>query len=246
MKKLHAKNEMTFAIVWIVIYVLAHSLANSANAVLGIDYSANAIVSVVLSVVLFGFIRKNNLMDHYGLCKTTVPAAKFLWYIPLVLLASHNLWNGFAVNLPLAGSVCYIIYMLGVGFLEEAIFRGLLFKAIAKDNVKEAIIISSVTFGLGHIVNLFNASGMELIVNVCQVVGAIAIGFLFVTLYYRGGSLVSAIITHAAIDVASCFANEAGLTPDKRILFSLSRLVIVVAYTLYLHKTLPRAETVKQ
>ena len=35
--------------------------------------------------------------------------------------------------------------MLGV--VEEIIFRGLLFKAIDKDNVKEAIIISAVTFG---------------------------------------------------------------------------------------------------
>lgn len=242
MKKIFEKSELTFAIVWIVIYVLSQSLANSANSILGIDFSANAIVSVVLTIVLFGFIQKNGLMTHYGLCKTSVPAAKFLWYIPLILLASHNLWNGFAINLPFGGTVCYIVYMLGVGFLEEVIFRGLLFKAIAKDNLKEAIIISSVTFGLGHITNLFNASGMGLVANLCQVVGAIAIGFLFVTIYYRGGSLISAIITHAAIDVVSCFANEVGLTPEKRILFSLSRLVIVVAYTLYLHKTLPHVE----
>lgn len=40
--------------------------------------------------------------------------------------------------------------MLCVGFLEEMIFRGLLFEAIAKENVKKAIIISSVTFGIRH------------------------------------------------------------------------------------------------
>ena len=43
--------------------------------------------------------------------------------------------------------------MLCVGFMEEVIFRGLLFKAIAKDNAKMAIVISSVTFGLGHVLN---------------------------------------------------------------------------------------------
>ena len=67
--------------------------------------------------------------------------------------------------------VCHIILMLCVGFIEEVIFRGFLFKAIAKDNVKTAIIISSVTFGVGHLVNLVNGSGMELVANLFQIVG---------------------------------------------------------------------------
>lgn len=47
-----------------------------------------------------------------------------------------------------------VITMAIVGYVEEIIFRGLLYKAIEKDNVKQAIIISAVTFGAGHIVNL--------------------------------------------------------------------------------------------
>ena len=48
-------------------------------------------------------------------------------------------------------------------------FRGLLFTAIAKDNVKSAVVISSVTFGIGHIINLFNGSGMDLAGNMNMV-----------------------------------------------------------------------------
>ena len=80
---------------------------------------------------------------------------------------------------------------LCVGFLEEVIFRGLLLMSIARKNVKSAIIISSVTFGVGHIINLFNGSGMDLVTNLCQIVFAIAVGFLLVTIFYRGGSLCS-------------------------------------------------------
>ena len=245
MKKIYEKNELTFALMWIGIYVVLLSLANSISAGIGVDFSAHAVLNVLLTVSLFLFIKKNGLMEKYGLCKTSVPASKFLWYIPLVLLASHNLWNGVTMNLPVVGTVCYIIHMICVGFMEEVIFRGLLFKAIAKDNVKEAIIISSVTFGMGHIVNLFNGSGMELFSNICQVVGAIAIGFLFVVIYHRGGSLIPCIVTHSAIDVVSVF-NNGDMTTEVHILFTLSRLVIVVAYTLVLLKTLPKAETVKQ
>ena len=242
MKKLYEKSELTFAIVLIVIYSILQSVANPLNKIIGIESSANAIFNLVLTVVLFCFIKKNNLLERYGFCKPTAPARSFLWYIPLLILASHNLWNGVAINFPLADTLCYICYMLCVGFVEEVLFRGFLFKAIAKDSVKLAVIISSVTFGLGHLLHLVNGSGVELIANLCQVCGAIAVGFLFVTIFYRGGSLLPCILTHSAIDAVSAFANETGLTDGKRILLSLSRLIIVVAYTLILTKTLPKKQ----
>jgi len=242
MKKLYEKSELTFAIVLIVIYSILQSLANPLNKIIGIESAANAVFNAALTVLLFCFIRKNGLSERYGLCRTAVPARKFLWYIPLLILASHNLWNGAAINMPLADTLCYICYMLCVGFVEEVLFRGFLFKAIAGDNVKLAIVISSVTFGLGHLLNLFNGSGMELLENICQVCGAIAVGFLFVTIFYRGGSLLPCIITHSAIDAVSAFANEAELTGERRILLSLSQLVIVVVYTLILTRTLPKQQ----
>ena len=240
MNKLYKKSEITFVIVWIVIYCALQSFANPLNKIIGIESSANAVFNLVLAVILFCFIRKNNLLEQYGLCKPTVAARSFLWYIPLLILATHNLWNGVAINFPLVDTLCYICYMLCVGFVEEVLFRGFLFKTIAKDNVKLAVIISSITFGLGHFLHLVDGSGVELIENLCQVCGAIAVGFLFVTIFYRGGSLLPCILTHSAIDAVSAFASETGLTDGKRILLSLSRLIIVVAYTLILTKTLPK------
>ena len=133
--------------------------------------------------------------------------------------------------------------MLCVGFLEEILFRGFLFKAIiAKDGAKKAIIISSVTFGLGHLLNLVNGSGAGLAENLFQVTGAIAIGFLLVTIFYRGGSLWPCILTHSGIDVVSTFGSEAGLTDTGRIILNLIRSAIVIAYTLILMRTLPEGE----
>ena len=200
MKKLYEKNELTFAIVWIVVYCVLQSLANPLNKMIGIEYSASAVFCVLQTVVLFVFIRKNGLMKQYGLCKSPVPARRFLYYVPLLVLATGNLWNGVDVNYSPAETVCRIVCMLCVGFLEEVIFRGLLFAAIAKDNIKSAVIISSVTFGAGHLINLFNGSGMSPVNNLCQIVFAVAVGFLLVTIFYRGGSLVPCIIAHSAIN----------------------------------------------
>ncbi len=100
--------------------------------------------------------------------------------------------------------------MLCVGFLEETIFRGLPFTAIAKDNIKSAVIISSVTFGIGHIINLFNGSGMDLVNNLCRIVFAVAVpaGHVF----YRGGSLLPCILVQSAINTFGIFANDTNLT----------------------------------
>ena len=130
--------------------------------------------------------------------------------------------------------------MLCVGFLEEVIFRGLLFEAIAKDNIKSAVIISSITFGIGHIINLFNGSGMDLVNNLCQIVFAIAVGFLLVTIFYRGGSLLPCILVHSAINALGTFANDTGLTVGLRLLHIAALIAITVAYTLILTKTLPK------
>ena len=112
------------------------------------------------------------------------------------------------LNYSPAETVCRIACMLCVGFLEELIFRGFLFTAIAKNNIRSAIIISSVTFGIGHIINLFNGSGMDLVSNLCQIVFAIAVGFLLVTIFYRGGSLIPCIIVHSAINTLGTFADD--------------------------------------
>ena len=239
MLKLHKKSVMTFSLIWIGVYCVLQSLANPLNQVIGINYSASAIFCFLQVVILLHFIMKNDLLQQYGLCKSPVPARQFLYYLPLIVIMTSNFWNGVVVNFTLLETICYIICMLCVGFMEEVIFRGLLFKAIAKDNAKMAIVISSVTFGLGHVLNLINGSGMGALENLFQITGAVAIGFLFVIVFYRGGSLLPCIIAHAVINITSAFANGMGLMIERRMLFHMVLIAITIVYTVVLTKTLP-------
>lgn len=242
LNRFYQKNEFYFALVWIGVYCVANFLANPLSKIIGVGSSAALLFNLILTVLLLTWIRKNGLTTYYGLCPSNIPARRFLWYVPLVLFMSRNLWFGFAINFPAADTVCYILSMFCVGFLEEVIFRGLLFQALAKENIKTAVIVSSVTFGLGHILNLLNGSGMGLIANLCQIVGAVACGFLFVILFYRGGSLIPCIVAHSVNNAVSAFANEAALTEENRLIFSAINLVLVAAYALILCRTLPRGK----
>lgn len=246
MEKLYKKSEITFAVVLIIIYCILQSLTNPLNQLIGIDYSASAAFCVLQAVFLFVFIKKNNLSEKYGLCKAKASASRFLFYIPLFILMTRNFWNGFSFNLPIVDTVCYLVCMLFVGFVEEIIFRGFLYKAMAKDNEKTAVIVSSITFGLGHLLNLVNGSGAELLENLFQVTGAIAIGFLFVILFARGGSLWPCIITHSLINMTSAFANESGLTFEKELVFQAVLILVTIAYSVIIIKALPKADLKKE
>lgn len=243
MKGLYEKSEIKFAVMWIVIYCAVQSLANGINEAVGIAYSASAALCIIQTVILLAFIKKNGLSEKYGLCKSPLPARSFLYYLPLAVIPLSCFWNGAVLNFD-PGNICRVLCMLCVGFLEEIIFRGFLFKAMAKNNVKSAVIVSSVTFGIGHIVNLFNGSGMELVSNFCQMIFAVSIGFLFVTVFYRGGSLLPCIITHSLNNALNTFANDAGVTVTQQIIHALVITVVTVGYTLILTKTLPQKAAV--
>lgn len=94
--------------------------------------------------------------------------------------------------------------------------------------------------------NLFNGSGMDVVGNLCQIVFAIAVGFLLVTIFYRGGSLLPCILVHAAINTLSTFANDTNLTTKTHLLHLAALIVITVAYTLILTRTLPKAQQAKR
>ena len=107
-----------------------------------------------------------------------------------------------------------------------------------KDNVKAAVIVSSVTFGIGHIINLINGSGAELLPNLLQIVYATAAGFMFVMMYLRSDSLIGCIAAHGIFNATSVFANEANVTSEKRILTAVLLTVITGGYALYLALTM--------
>ena len=108
MKKLYEKSELTFAIIWIVLYCVLQSVANPLNKLIGIEYSASAVFCILQTIVLLVFILKNKLQKRYGLCKSPVPAWRFLFYLPLLILASGNLWNGVKHFLQKYSSLLYI------------------------------------------------------------------------------------------------------------------------------------------
>ena len=229
MKKLYEKSEITFAILWIVVYVAGIGTLKSN---FGLDSLWQMLGLVVLSALLFLFVRQNGLTEKYGLAGWAKNSRAMLWFIPLALLSCINLFNGYKPDYSLPGLIWAAVSMALVGFVEELVFRGFLFKAmLGNGNVKAAIIVSSVTFGLGHIVNLFG--GQNTLDTLNQVLFAIVVGFVFTLVFYKSGSLLPGILAHSFIDVTSVFASDEG-SQALNIVLHIVIIVISVAYCLYL------------
>ena len=234
MQKLYQKHELWFALGWIAFYVVAVSFADELSRSIGIEKIVTLPLLLAMCAVLLLWIKRNDLFQTFGLCKGSVPTSQLLWYLPLAALISSNLWFGLRWNLSLYETLLYIGSMICVGILEELIFRGLLFNAMRKDGLRSAVIVSSLTFGIGHIVNLVNGSGVALLPNLLQVCYAAAAGFLFVILYIKTGSLWPCILTHSSLNALSAFAASLDVWQD--ILVSAALCTISIGYALIVLK----------
>ena len=234
MKKLHDKSRLAFAITWIVAYCVLMSIGDSISESVGISKSVTLPIALTMSAVLLIFIKRNVLGNEYGLCKSKVPARKMLFYIPLIILPAVNIFSALTLSLSVIETILYTLTMLCVGFLEEIIFRGLLFKSMAENGIKSAITVSSITFGMGHIINLINGSGAEFLPNILQVIYATAAGFMLVMIFHKTGSLIPCILFHGIFNALSVFAEESVISLNQQIISCVYLVVVSGGYGVYI------------
>lgn len=245
MKKLYEKSPLTLTIILIVVYVVGLSLMQRVSAMIGVRFLAEAVFNAILSAVIIVFVIKNKLTKHFGLCRPGVSAVRMLLYVPLLIIGAVPFFFGMGTEFTVTEIAIRTAMMIGVGFLEEIIFRGFLFREIEKDSLKQAVIITSLTFGIGHVVNLFN--GYDITASIIQITGAIALGFMLVFIFVRTGSLIPCIIFHAfnnsisAVSDSHFLVDAVGSQTTASIITASIQIAAAVAYTLYIVKFVHRA-----
>ena len=202
MIKFFEKFETIICILLIVFYIVINSYCmQNFNTT---DYRT-VIINTCFSIFLIGLIICLKRLKYYGFRKVK-NKKEYLYFIPLILLVFANLFNGININNTTEEIIYHILTMINIGFIEEIIFRGFLFKMMEKEELKIAIIVNTITFGIGHIINLFN--GADLIPTLIQVVYAMCGGYMFVMLFYKSKSIIPCIITHSLINALSIFNIE--------------------------------------
>ena len=229
MRKLYEKKEILFAVLWIVAYCV---ILGTIRGNFGDDSIYMFIALLVFTAGIIAFVKANHLEEKYGLVGWPKDLKKYLFFMPMWILATGNVWDGFAPSYQDTSLVIAALSMILVGFVEEMIFRGFLFKAMMEgDKTIAAIIVSAVTFGVGHIVNLF--TGQASFETVMQIIFAISWGFILTMVCYKGGSIIPCIIAHSMIDVLSLFGADNELIDW---IYIGATIVVAIAYCLYLSR----------
>ena len=227
MNKIFEKYETLFCMLLIIIYIVVNSVCVQN---FGYTGCVSFIVNTILSICLVGIVLSLKKSAYYGFTKVR-NLKKYLYFIPLAVIISVNLWSGFNINHSASEIIFHILTMINIGFIEELIFRGFLFRMMAKNDVKSAIIVSALTFGIGHIVNLLN--GAALIPTLMQICYATAIGYLFVVIFHKSKSLVPCMITHCLVNSLSIFNVE---NNQSLYIAPVFLTIIPVAYAIYINK----------
>lgn len=207
MRIFYDKAEIWFTVMWIILHVVGVSAADSISVQIGFPRLITLLYSIGMLTVLVIFMARNGFMKRYGLCGFEGSLAEFWFFVPLIAICSINFWNGVAVETTLTNGVIEALAKGIGGIVEELIFRGLLFVYMCKSGVMSAIVVSSLTFGIGHIVNLVN--GAPVFETVCQIIYACAIGFCFTMVFYVGRSLIPCILVHFIVNASSAFGVAA-------------------------------------
>lgn len=227
MKKSLEKHELLITISSIAIYLVLNSICINN---FGDKHFITAICNILLSLGIIIFIIKNKLVSYYKL--NSFPKLKpFLYFIPLLLLMSVNLWSGININNSILEIICFMISMICVGFLEEIIFRGFLFQMMSKDNIRQTILVTSLTFGIGHILNLLN--GASFIPTIIQIIYAVSTGYMFAIILVKGNSLWPCIITHSVVNSLSIFSTTNTVTTY---IAPIILTIVPILYSIYLNK----------
>lgn len=238
MTRLYRRSELGFALLAIAAYLFSGGLGARISARIGPAHAATALLYAALALLLLLWLRRCGLTRKYGLCRPRLPARRFLYYLPLAAAASSALWGGLRPLGELPSALPMLLVVCCAALLEELLFRGPLLRAVESAGAGTAITVSALSFGLGHIVNLFNGSAQSPLACLAQILYATLLGFVLGLLLFRSGSLLPGVLFHAAGNALSVLAEEDGGAFWAAFA---SPLLISGAYLLYLLLAFPRS-----
>lgn len=237
MRNFFKNKRILHAVIWILIYLFIVSIGDSLNQELKVSV-ITPILLIIMAVILGVYIKidKSVTLIHNDKTKKRSSLAYLLMYIPLFLLAIIQFIFGIDTNLGTDTVIMIILSMIGVGFIEELLFRGFLLTSIKqKSNQSRAIIISGITFGLGHIINL--TRGYDYGTLISQIILAIIIGLILGMLYVYTKTLIPGILFHILFNISGSISNQ---TQSQSLLLLGLMLLIAIPYGIYMYLNLKK------
>jgi hypothetical protein len=182
--------------------------------------------TLVFVAVVFSLIKNRNLTS-IGFCKPEKNSSKkLLFYIPMLVVALLAWVLGIDFDKGSGLILANLCLTLSVGFAEEIYFRGIICNMWIEKSEKKAIIISSVLFGICHLMNVLG--GASLIQTSMQVCFAFAYGVAVALIFIISKSILPCILLHAFHDFCSFISCEGSI--QINVILGAIQFIIIIVY----------------
>jgi membrane protease YdiL (CAAX protease family) len=217
MKTLRKKLPIVFCIATYILWFLFQSFFGGAGSALGsknenIAGLAGELGSILIMLIILGVTHRMCLLKEGGMGF----GKGFLYGIIIVVMGIVSVFAGPAMpgrQLNTADQILlFTLYMFSIGMAEELLCRGIMAETLLeqygtdKKGTLKAVLISSLIFGLVHLVNLTSGAAFNSIIM--QALQAFIFGCLLSTVYFRTGNLWVTIVIHAIWDFLSIMQME--------------------------------------
>lgn len=204
---MNKKKMMQFALI-----ILAASLAwvRLMSALLeAVIPDADPLLQYLLNKGLFAVLILWVMHRMGGLAYFGVKRGDSWWFLvpgaPFILLTVAVFFSpDAAFGLNAAETVGWILVALAVGIGEEAVYRGILWRAFEDWGPMVTAFITSFLFGAAHLMGLFTDIPWQIITS--QAVFAFGVGMMFAAVRMVSGSIMAPIVLHFVFDAGAIVA----------------------------------------
>lgn len=237
------KNRLVWKTAWATLVLLLFFFAQGAIVVIGEIEGISSIlirggvIWGLVALTLAYYIIRYREISKLGFRGAEKGAAKrMLYFSPLLLIALSPFAAGINFNGGAALIFANLFLTLGIGMAEEIFFRGIICGLWLECGVGKAMMLSSVLFGLSHILNL--AGGADFGETILQICFALVYGMVFALIFAESDSLLPCVLLHALHDFCSFISGEG--SAQFEIILGAVQFIVLLVYFLYLFRITAR------
>lgn len=240
--KLSQKRPVLAALLWALLILVFYFVGGFAAAVTKASATNAMLIRAVcvfaacmLAVIHIKRSKRSfSAFGFHGLTKAGLE--KVLFFLPVIAIEAVPLFAGFRADNDFKYILAVLACTLCVGFAEELYFRGFVLNALKVKGTQFSIIVSSVIFGLTHLINIAGGAGMA--ETILQIFFAFFFGFVCAEVLMITGSILPVMIWHALHDFLAYTTNEGSKT--FLIAGAAIQTVILIAFGIYLFTVLKK------
>lgn len=192
-------------------------------------YQTKLIEEGLQAITIVVFINGMKLWHRVGII-TRISSKSILLMLPIIVLSFIQLFNGIVTYE--TGNILMVVGIsIFIGLSEELACRGVILSALMHKGKVTSIILSSIIFGVLHLMNLFKGAGLE--DTMIQIIFATGFGLTMAVVRYKTELILPQIFVHALWDFNSKIAQRDNMSEGLELIILIS-LVLVILWGMFL------------